>query len=83
MKTTRPDPAWKGKEEKEDQCERKKKKRRRIRPKLTEPSEKKKRVKSYSWPLTSGSLIVFLITKMLLKTEFWKLKTLKICFQFP
>ena len=37
----------KEKEAEEDQCERKKKKRRRIRPKLTEPSEKKKRVKSY------------------------------------
>ena len=83
-KKTRPDLAWKGKEkkeEKEDQCERKKKKRRRIRPKLTEPSEKKKMVKSCGWPLTSGSFIVCLITKMLLETEFWKLKT-KYVFSF-
>ena len=26
---------------------------------------------------------IFLITEMPLKTELWKLKTLKICFQFP
>ena len=27
--------------------------------------------------------VVSLITKMPLKTELWKLKTLKMCFQFP
>ena len=33
--------------------------------------------------LTSGSLHVCLIRKIPLKTELWKLKTAKMCFQFP
>ena len=40
---------------------------------LTEPSEEK----------TIGSLNVGLITKMPLKIELQKLKTPKMCFQFP
>ena len=31
----------------------------------------------------NGSLHVCLITKMPLKIELWKLKTAKMCFQFP
>ena len=31
----------------------------------------------------NGSLYVCLITKMPLKIELWKLKTAKMCFQFP
>ena len=49
---------------------------------LTEPSEEKKKSKVAA-NLTSGSLNVCLITKMPLKTEFWKLKTPKMYFQFP
>ena len=78
-------PSMKGKrkkEEEEDQCERKKKRRRR--PKLTESSEeKKKKGQSCGQPLTNGSLSVCVIIKMPLETEFWKLKTPKMCFQFP
>ena len=33
--------------------------------------------------LTNGSLRVCLITEMPLKIELWKLKTPKMCFQFP
>ena len=33
--------------------------------------------------LTNGSLHMYLITKMPLETQLWKLKTPKMCFQFP
>ena len=64
-------------------------------PKLTEPNEEKKKKKTHrtQWgkkkeskvavDLTSGSLNACLITEMPLKTELWKLKTHKMCFQFP
>ena len=59
--------------------------------KLTEPSEKKnspnpvrkKKKSKVAADLTSGSLNVYLITEMPLKTELWKLKTPKMCFRFP
>ena len=39
--------------------------------------------KSESKVAAGGSLYVCLITEMSLKTELWKLKTVKISFQFP
>ena len=43
---------------------------------------KKKKTKSQTLRLNSER-VVSLITKMLLETELWKLKTFKMCFQFP
>ena len=59
----------------------KKKKGRRRRMNVGEERNKKKesKVKSYG----CGSLHVCLITKMPLSYELWKLKTVKMCFQFP
>ena len=45
-------------------------------------SKKKKKPKSQTLQLNSKR-VVSLITKMSLKTKLWKLKTLKMCFQFP
>ena len=53
-----------------------------VKGKLIENSEKKKGSK-VAVDLISGSLIVCLITEMPLKIELWKLKTPKMCFQFP
>ena len=44
--------------------------------------KKKKKGQKLRLALTSGSLYVCLITKISLKTKLWKLKTLKMCFQF-
>ena len=44
--------------------------------------ERKKKKESESKVAAGGSLSVCLITKMSLKTEFWKLKTPIMCFQF-
>ena len=77
-------------------------------PKLTEPNEKKKKLKTETSEKRRrkkkgriedqtqekkgkknvkrcdyGSLHVYLITKMSLNYELWKLKTAKMCFQFP
>ena len=57
---------------------------------LTEPrrrkkngEERKKKRSKGAADLTSRFLHVCLITKMSLKTELSKLKTTKMCFQFP
>ena len=47
-----------------------------------EKRKKKKKKESESKVAASGSLGVCLITKIPLKTELWKLKIPKICFQF-
>ena len=69
----------------------KRKKRKKERPNgRTEKEErkvgKKKRERERereSKVATSGSLGVVLFTEMPLKTELWKLKTVKMCFWFP
>ena len=67
----------------------KRKKRKKERPNgRTEKEErkvgKKKREREReSKVATSGSLGVVLFTEMPLKTELWKLKTVKMCFRFP
>ena len=63
---------WKEKEKKEDE-----------ETKLTEPSEGKKKRSKVAVDFNRGTLYVVLITKMPLKTDLWKLKTPKMCFQFP
>ena len=45
--------------------------------------ERKKKWSKGATNLTSESLHVCLITKIPLKTELWKLKIAKMCFQFP
>ena len=64
-----------------------KRKKRRWRNARIEPSEerkkKKKRWSKVAVEYDSGSLHVVLFTEMPLKTELWKLKTVKMCFQFP
>ena len=45
--------------------------------------KKEKKKESESKVAADGSLGVCLIIKMPLETEFWKLKTCKMCFQFP
>ena len=59
----------------------KRKKRRRRRS----PNPEREREKGQKLRLTSDreTQYVVLITKMPLKTELWKLKTLKMCFQIP
>ena len=47
-----------------------------------EKKEKRKK-ESESKVAAGGFLAVCLIIEMLLKTELWKLKTPKMCFQFP
>ena len=63
-----------------------------IKTKLTEPKKKKKgrtedrTVKKKNSKVKScgcGSLHICLIIKMSLSYELWKLKTVKMCFQFP
>ena len=54
----------------------------------TEPSEerkkeKKKRGSKVAVESDSRTRYVMLFTEMSLKTELWKLKTSKMCFQFP
>ena len=50
----------------------------------TEPSEeKKKRGSKVVAESDSGTTYVMLFMKMPLKTELWKPKTPKMCFQFP
>ena len=44
---------------------------------------KKKKWSKVAADPDNGSLHVCLITKMPLKIELWKLKTAKMCFQFP
>ena len=47
--------------------------------------EKERRRKRCAWhdlSLAVGHMNVYLIMKMSLETEFWKLKTPKMCFQF-
>ena len=62
---------------------RKKKKRKEERTIEEQWRRKKKKGSKGAADLTSGSLNACLITKMPLKTELWKLKTAKMCFQFP
>ena len=62
---------------------RKKKKRKEERTTEEQWRRKKKKGSKGAADLTSGSLNVCLITKMPLKTELWKMKTAKMCFQFP
>ena len=52
--------------------------------KKTEPVRKKKK-KKVSWSKYAAKWVpyVYLITKMPLNYELWKLKTTKRCFQFP
>ena len=62
------------------QWEKKKKKEEgRIEDRTSEKKKKESKVKRCS----CGSLHVCLITKMPLSYELWKLKTAKMCFQFP
>ena len=46
-------------------------------------TEEKKKKKRESKVAAGGSLGVVLFKKMPLKIELWKLKTTKMCFQFP
>ena len=59
--------------------EEKKKKKKKERTQPMEIVEKKKKGSKVAVDLDSGSLM-YLITKMLLKTKLWKLKTAKMCF---
>ena len=45
--------------------------------------KKKKRGSKVATDSDHGTHYIVLITEMPLKTELWKLKTPKICFQFP
>ena len=63
----------------EDQTSEKKKKGK----KKTEPRRRKKKNKSKVKKCGCGFLHMCLITKILLSYELWKLKTVKMCFQFP
>ena len=65
---------WEKRKEKEEEAN--------VKGKFTEPSGKKK-VKCCGCCSHCESLNVCLITKMSLETEFWKLKILKMCIQFP
>ena len=58
------------------------KKKERKNPANRESGEEKKWLKVVADP-DNGSFHVCLITKMPMKTELWKLKTTKMCFQFP
>ena len=60
---------------------RKKKERKNWRPNLGE--ERKKKGQKLRLTSDRETQYVVLITKMPLKTELWKLKTPKMCFQFP
>ena len=87
MKKTRPDPTWKGKEKKKKKppnVKGKRKKKEDEETKLTEPSkERKKKGSKVVVDFDCGTQYVVLITEMQFKTELWKLKTTKMCFQFP
>ena len=48
-----------------------------------ERKKKKKRWSQVASMIENGSLHVVLFTEMLLSYELWKLKTVKMCFQFP
>ena len=69
---------------KEERKKRKKKKKKKegTQPTKTVEKKEKKWLKVATNP-DNGSLHVCLITKMSLKTELWKLKIAKMCFQFP
>ena len=47
------------------------------------PNRRKKKKERESKVAAGGSLGVVLFKKMPLKIELWKLKTTKMCFQFP
>ena len=74
--------------------EKKKRERRRTEERINEekkrkkekngrPTSEKKKEESKVKSCGCGSLHVCLITKMPLSYELWKLKTAKMCFQFP
>ena len=78
------------------QREREKKKKKKTKPSRVKGKRKKKKKMKTSNPVKKkkrGSKVaadsnhvthyIFLITEMPLKTELWKLKTTKTCFQFP
>ena len=68
---------------KEERKKRKKKEKKEgTQPTKTVEKKEKKWLKVATDP-DNGSLHVCLITKMSLKTELWKLKIAKMCFQFP
>ena len=52
-------------------------------PMKKERKKKKKRWSKVAVVTNSGSLHVVLFTEMPLSYELWKLKTAKMCFQFP
>ena len=65
---------------KKEEEEKKKKKKRTEQP--TQEKKKSKVVKSYGWYCLRVPHVC-LITKMPLSYKLWKLKTAKMCFQFP
>ena len=67
---------WKEKEKKEDEETH-------ASNLVKKEKKKKKRWSKVAVEYDSGSLHVVLFTEMPLKTELWKLKTVKMCFQFP
>ena len=70
----------KKKEERTDKSEKEEKKEKKKEQLKYSGEERKKKGQKLRLTLTSGSFHVCLITKMLLKTELWKLKILKMCF---
>ena len=63
--------------------EKEKKKMKKCNPMKKERKKKEKDGQKLWLKSDSGSLHVVLFTKMLLSYELWKLKTAKMCFQFP
>ena len=59
-----------------------KKKRKEGRTPETEPTRRKEKKKKVDWSKGVGPYVC-LITKMSLSYELWKMKTSKMCFQFP
>ena len=65
--------------------EEKKKKRKEKKERIEQPTQKKKKSmwSKVAAGTVCGSPFVCLITILLLSYELWKLKTTKMCFQFP
>ena len=61
----------------------KKKEKERKNPANGDNGEERKKWSKVTIDPDNGSLHVYLITKISLKIELWKLKTAKICFPFP
>ena len=72
----------KRKKQRNSQPKKKKKKKKKEQPTQEKEKKKSKVVKSCGWNCLRVPH-VFLIKKMPLSYELWKLKTAKMCFQFP